>query len=89
MAKAGTVAVIGVYPRSFPTGEAMNKNLTINAGNCNHRRYLRELVDLVASGQMRLAPHLTQHEPLTDVVAAYGHFDRREPGWLKVKVTPG
>lgn len=91
VAKAGTVAVIGVYPpglRSFPIGEAMNKNLTVNAGNCNHRRYLRDLVNLVASGQMRLAPHLTQDEPMTDVVEAYHHFDRREPGWLKVKVTP-
>lgn len=91
VAKAGTVAIIGVYPpalRSFPIGEAMNKNLTVNAGNCNHRRYLRDLVTLVAGGQMRLAPHLTQDEPMTDVVAAYRHFDRREPGWLKVKVTP-
>jgi len=43
VAKAGTVSIIGVYPpalKSFPTGEAMNKNLTIQTGNCDRRKYL-------------------------------------------------
>jgi threonine dehydrogenase-like Zn-dependent dehydrogenase len=34
---------LGVYPpaaQAFPLGEAMNKNLTVNMGNCNHRRYI-------------------------------------------------
>lgn len=38
-----TIAVIGVYPERmvwFPFGQAMNKNLTVQAGNCNHRRYI-------------------------------------------------
>ncbi|MDT9106137.1 hypothetical protein RSW49_24695, partial [Escherichia coli] len=32
LAKAGTLAIIGVYPqqaREFPIGQAMNKNLTV------------------------------------------------------------
>lgn len=36
LAKAGTLAIIGVYPpgdMSFPIGEAMNRNLTIRMGN--------------------------------------------------------
>jgi threonine dehydrogenase-like Zn-dependent dehydrogenase len=87
VAKAGTIGIIGVYPpaaRSFPLGEAMNKNLTINMGNCNHRRYVPQLIDLVASGAMRLAPEVSQASALPDVVSAYEAFDRREPGWLKV-----
>ncbi len=39
VAKAGTISIIGVYPpqmESFPIGAAMNKNLTIKMGNCNH-----------------------------------------------------
>src|SRR5581483_3121472 len=43
LAKAGTLSIIGVYAdksRVFPIGVAMNKNLTIKAGNCNHRKYL-------------------------------------------------
>jgi threonine dehydrogenase-like Zn-dependent dehydrogenase len=40
VAKAGTIGVIGVYPpgfTGFPFGTAMNKNLTVHMGNCNHR----------------------------------------------------
>lgn len=29
---------------------AMNKSLTINMGNCNHRKYLPHLVELVRTG---------------------------------------
>jgi threonine dehydrogenase-like Zn-dependent dehydrogenase len=40
VAKAGTLAIIGVYPETvetFPIGKAMNRNLTIRMGNCPHR----------------------------------------------------
>ncbi len=86
-AKAGTIAVIGVYPpsvHSFPIGEAMMKNLTVNTGNCNHRRYLPELIDIVASGRMTLAPNLSHHLPFDQVVDAYEAFDHRDDGWVKV-----
>lgn len=51
VAKAGTIGIIGVYPptvQAFPIGEAISKNLTMRAGNCNHRRYIPELIGLVA-----------------------------------------
>jgi threonine dehydrogenase-like Zn-dependent dehydrogenase len=86
-AKAGTIGIIGVYPpnaQSFPIGMAMNKNLTINAGNCNHRRYLPKLIDVVASGRMSLSPNLTQAMVLDEIVGAYEAFDRRDAGWIKV-----
>jgi threonine dehydrogenase-like Zn-dependent dehydrogenase len=35
---------------SFPTGAAMNKNLTVKMGNCNDRRYVPHLLDLVRTG---------------------------------------
>jgi threonine dehydrogenase-like Zn-dependent dehydrogenase len=37
---------------------------------------------------MGLAANITQSEPITDVIAAYEAFDRREPGWVKVKIEP-
>jgi threonine dehydrogenase-like Zn-dependent dehydrogenase len=86
-AKAGTIGIIGVYPpsaQSFPIGAAMNKNLTINAGNCNHRRYLPELIDVVATGQMSLSPNLSHAMAFDEVIGAYEAFDRREAGWVKV-----
>ena len=92
LAKAGTLAIIGVYPpsdRTFPIGVAMNKNLTLKMGNCPHRAYLSTLVDLVASGVIDPAQVLTQVEPMTDAIEAYKAFDRRESGWMKVELKPG
>lgn len=91
VAKAGTIAVIGVYPesaRSFPLGIAMNKNLTVNMGNCNHRKYLPHLLDLVRTGAVDPLEILTQREPLANVLDAYRAFDTRQPGWIKVELKP-
>ena len=92
LAKAGTLSIIGVYPpamKTFPIGEAMNKNITIKMGNCNHRRYAPHLVELVRMGAIDPTEVLTEVEPLSDVMAAYEAFDRREPGWIKVELHPG
>ncbi len=91
-AKAGTIAIIGVYPptvRSFPIGMAMNRNLTINMGNCNHRKYIPHLIDTVRSGVITPMDVLSQIEPLQDVITAYKTFDQRKPGWMKVELKPG
>jgi threonine dehydrogenase-like Zn-dependent dehydrogenase len=85
VAKAGTIGVIGVYPpgfTGFPFGTAMNKNLTVHMGNCNHRRYLPKLLSMVARGFDPTA-FVTQHEEPAAAVEAYETFDRREEGWLK------
>ncbi len=92
LAKAGTLSIIGVYPPShkfFPIGMAMNKNLTINMGNCNHRKYIPMLVDMVHNGTIDPTKVLTQVEPLISVIDAYKAFDKRQPGWVKVELVPG
>ncbi|WP_064574126.1 zinc-dependent alcohol dehydrogenase [Cupriavidus gilardii] len=91
LAKAGALSIIGVYPEAhetFPIGKAMNKNLTLKMGNCNHRAILPELVDLVRAGVIDPAEVLTQTEPLTGALQAYEAFDLRQPGWMKVKLEP-
>jgi threonine dehydrogenase-like Zn-dependent dehydrogenase len=92
VAKAGTLSIIGVYPpedQFFPIGMAMNKNLTINMGNCHHRRYAPELVELVRSGVIDPETILTQAVELSNVIDAYKAFDERQPGWIKVELVPG
>ncbi|MEW6494468.1 MAG: zinc-dependent alcohol dehydrogenase [Cyanobacteriota bacterium] len=92
LAKAGTLSIIGVYPQThqfFPIGMAMNKNLTIQMGNCNHRKYIPTLVDMVQSGQVDPEQILTEVEPLASVIDAYKAFDTRQPGWVKVELVPG
>jgi threonine dehydrogenase-like Zn-dependent dehydrogenase len=91
LAKAGTLSIIGVYPpmvRSFPIGKAMQKNLTMNMGNCNHRKYIPMLIDMVRSGEVDPVGILTHHEPLGSAIEAYQAFDGRQEGWIKVKLEP-
>lgn len=91
LAKAGTLSIIGVYGEmvnTFPIGAAMEKNLTIKMGNCNHRKYIPKLLEMVRSGAVDPAQVLTQVEPMADVIAAYKEFDRRSPGWIKVMLEP-
>lgn len=91
LAKAGTLSIVGVYPERaehFPIGKAMNKNLTIQMGNCNHRKYIPPLVGKVRSGEIDPLQVLTQREPLTSAIDAYKAFDERQPGWIKVELKP-
>ena len=91
VAKAGTIGIIGVYPptvQSFPIGEAMNKNLAIQAGNGNHRRYIPELISLVASGALEPDQVLTQRAEMVSAIEAYEAFDSRRTGWTKVALEP-
>ena len=90
-AKAGTIGIIGVYPpqvEAFPIGEALNKNLTVRTGICNHRRYIPDLVDLVRAGVVDPGGVLTQSAGISSAIDAYAHFDRRESGWTKVELEP-
>ncbi len=90
-AKAGSLSIIGVYPpndESFPIGLAMNRNITIRMGNCNHRKYMQQLIDIVRSGQLDPTSLITRKESMPSVLEAYKQFDTRQPGWLKVTVRP-
>jgi len=89
LAKGGTLATIGVYPESdmtFPIGMAMNKNLTHRMGNCNHRKYIPRLMELVRSGGFDPCSVITQQQPLESVLDVYKAFDTRQQGWLKVEL---
>jgi threonine dehydrogenase-like Zn-dependent dehydrogenase len=91
LAKAGTFSIIGVYPEAatrFPIGTAMLKNLTLQMGNCPHRRYIPRLVEAVRAGKVDPLKVLTNVEPMADAIDAYKAFDRREPGWIKVELRP-
>ncbi|MBE0596063.1 MAG: glutathione-dependent formaldehyde dehydrogenase [Desulfuromonadales bacterium] len=92
LAKAGTLSIVGVYPetvRAFPIGMAMMKNLTLKMGNCNHRKYIPMLLELVERGAIDPTKILTQVEPFGSAIEAYQAFDRKQPGWMKVEVVPG
>jgi threonine dehydrogenase-like Zn-dependent dehydrogenase len=86
-AKTGTISIIGVYSEFsmvFPVGSALGKNLTVRAGNCNHRKYLPELLEWVASGKVSLTPFLTHIVHFDRVIDMYKKFDLRADGCVKV-----
>jgi threonine dehydrogenase-like Zn-dependent dehydrogenase len=91
LAKAGTLSIIGVYPQElmvFPIGKAMGKNLTLKMGNCDHRRWIPELLEWVRTGAIDPSKVITQDTSLLSAIEAYEAFDRREHGWIKVKLEP-
>ncbi|MFP2906374.1 zinc-dependent alcohol dehydrogenase [Pyxidicoccus sp. 3LFB2] len=91
IAKAGTLSIIGVYPqqmKTFPIGMAMNKNLTLKMGNCNHRKYIPKLLELVRTGVVDPTAILSHVEPMGSAIDAYRNFDLRKPGWVKVELEP-
>lgn len=87
----GTVAVVGVnlsmdFP--FPMAWAFARDLTFRIGLCPVPGTWSRLVPLVAAG--RLAPEVvfTHRMSLGQGPEAYGLFDRREDGVMKVLLTP-
>lgn len=91
VAKAGTIAIIGVYPESmrfFPIGKAMMRNLTIRSGNCNHRKYIPMLMQIVSAGSVKPERIITQAQPMRSVIDAYRMFSDRKAGWMKVELRP-
>jgi len=91
IAKAGMISVVGLYPegfKDFDFGKAFGKNLTIRSGDCPHRRYLPNLIRLVASGALKPSRILSKRTPFSDAISAYEAFDRHEQGWLKVELLP-
>jgi threonine dehydrogenase-like Zn-dependent dehydrogenase len=91
VAKAGKISIIGVYGeqiKEFPIGMCMMKNLSVHSGNCHHRKYIPELVELVRAGVFDPTEILTQRKPISSAIDAYKYFDAREPGWEKVELIP-
>jgi threonine dehydrogenase-like Zn-dependent dehydrogenase len=74
--------------QQVPIGKAVNKNLTIQMGNCNHRRYIPMLADLVASGTVDPRVVLSHEAALTTAIEAYAAFGLRKTGWIKVELDP-
>ncbi|MCL5282795.1 MAG: glutathione-dependent formaldehyde dehydrogenase [Planctomycetes bacterium] len=91
VAKRGSIAVIGVYPESmrfFPLGKAMMKNLTIRSGNCNHRKYIPTLMQIVSAGSIKPERVITQQQPIVSAIDAYRMFAEKKAGWMKIELRP-
>jgi len=87
----GTIAVVGVHTDAqftFSPVEAYNKNLTYRVGRCPARRYMDQLLPLVANGQYDFAPLLSHRLPLADGPRGYRIFADKREACTKVVLTP-
>ncbi len=89
--KGGTVSIVGVYGPPFnlvPIGTAMNKGITLRMNQCNVKRYMPHLLDLVRRGQLDGKGLITHRLPLERAAEAYRIFDRKEDGCIKCVLMP-
>jgi threonine dehydrogenase-like Zn-dependent dehydrogenase len=91
--KAGHVSIVGVYGPPWNMvnmGTAMNKGLTLRMNQCNVRRYMPHLLDLIRQRVVDAKAIITHRIPLEEVGDAYEMFSRKQDGCIKpVLIPPG
>ncbi|WP_440063494.1 glutathione-independent formaldehyde dehydrogenase [Streptosporangium sp. OZ121] len=100
----GTIGVVGVFIPSdpgspddlfkqgeiaFDYGMFWFKGQMIGNGQCNVKRYNRQLLTLIHEGKARPSWVVSHELNLDDAPDGYEHFDRRDLGWTKVVIHPG
>ncbi|MBA3438868.1 MAG: glutathione-dependent formaldehyde dehydrogenase [Pyrinomonadaceae bacterium] len=89
--KAGTISVPGVYVGfldKIPFGAAMNKGLTIKAGQTHVQRYLEPLLKKVVNGEIDPSFIITHRMPLDDAPKGYETFKHKQDGCIKIVLKP-
>ncbi|WP_371783635.1 glutathione-independent formaldehyde dehydrogenase [Streptosporangium subroseum] len=100
----GTIGVVGVFIPSdpgspddlfkqgeiaFDYGMFWFKGQMIGNGQCNVKRYNRQLRTLIHEGKARPSWVVSHELNLDEAPDGYEHFDRRDLGWTKVVIHPG
>lgn len=90
--RGGNVSVTGVYTgmmQMFPLGDLFDKQVTLRWGQANVKRWIDELMPLLADGDVLGAGELvTQQVPLEDAPEWYEKFQQKDPGVRKVVFRP-
>jgi threonine dehydrogenase-like Zn-dependent dehydrogenase len=87
----GTVSVSGVfggYLNGFPFGAAVQKGLTIRAGQCNVLNYMETLIRAIQEGKIDPSFVITHRCALEDGPRMYDTFKKKEDGCIKVVMHP-
>ncbi|WP_431961668.1 glutathione-independent formaldehyde dehydrogenase [Actinacidiphila sp. bgisy160] len=100
----GALGIPGLYVPSDPggpdeqaksgrllvaVGRLFEKGLRLGTGQCNVKRYNRQLRDMIIEGRARPSFVVSHELPLTDAPSAYEKFDKRIEGYTKVVLHPG
>ena len=71
-----------------PWAQLFAKGIAIGMGRDHDERYNAHLRDLIIAGRAKPSAIVTQRLPLSSAPAAFGTFDRREDGYVKVVLDP-
>ena len=69
-------------------GKLFEKGLRLGTGQCNVKRYNRQLRDMIIAGRAKPSFVVSHELPLTEAPAAYEKFDKRIDGYTKVVLHP-
>lgn len=89
--RGGRISIIGAYGPPWnlvDVGTAMNKGLTLKAGQCDVKRYLPHLLEHIRKGHIDPTALITHRVPLGDAAEMYRLFAARTDGILKVALIP-
>jgi threonine dehydrogenase-like Zn-dependent dehydrogenase len=89
----GTISCLGMdhFMGRTPTVNWFDqflRNIRITGGLVPGRRYMPELLGLVTAGRLDPSPMITHRLPLDDAADGYRMMADREPGVVKVVITP-
>ncbi|MFI9611975.1 glutathione-independent formaldehyde dehydrogenase [Streptomyces sp. NPDC052023] len=70
-------------------GRMFEKGQKMGTGQCNVKRYNRQLRDLIIAGRAKPSFVVSHELPLEDAPRAYEKFDKRIEGYTKVVLHPG
>ncbi|MBV2366573.1 zinc-dependent alcohol dehydrogenase [Streptomonospora nanhaiensis] len=89
--KGGVVSVVGVFGGfvdKFPMGAVVNKGLTLRSAQQHGQRYIPELLERMAAGEIPTA-HLTTHPlPLSEGPRGYELFKHKKDGCVRAVLHP-
>ncbi len=69
-------------------GRLFEKGLRVGTGQCNVKRYNRQLRDLITAGRAKPSFVVSHELPLDQAPRAYQKFDKRVEGYTKVVLRP-
>ena len=90
--RGGTVSLSGVYGGAIspmPLLQMFDKQITIRMGQANVRRWVDDLLPLLANGDpLGVEGFATHHLPLEDAPRAYEIFQKKQDGAFKILLRP-
>jgi len=89
--RGGIVSVPGVYAgfiHGFLFGDAFEKGLTFKGGQTHAQRFMPELLERIAKGELKPDAIVSHTLPLADAARGYELFDKKKEDCRKVVLTP-